>query len=189
MPFTAYARFAAEHRRFLGFGFFAALSSSFGQTYFIGVFGPALQREFALTHTAWGTIYMLGTLASAALLPWTGKLLDRADLRAYTAAVCVLLVAACALTASATGPALLVLAVFALRQSGQGLLSHVALTSMARYFDVGRGKAIAIASLGFAAGEAMLPLAAVALIAALGWRETYVLIGVTVALIVAPIST
>jgi len=185
---ASYFHFALANRRFLGFGFFIALSSSFGQTYFIGVFGPALQDEFALSHTAWSTIYMVGTLASAAVLPWTGKLIDRFDLRAYTAAVCVLFATACAVTAAATGPVLLAVAIFALRQSGQGLFSHVALTSMARYFDAGRGRGIAIASLGFAAGEAVLPFAAVLLIAAVGWRETYVLIGVLVALAVAPVS-
>ncbi len=188
MPPASYLRFAVANRRFLGFGFFIALSSSFGQTYFIGVFGPALQGEFSLTHTAWGTIYMAGTLASAAVLPWTGKLLDRFDLRHYTAAVCVLFAAACAVTAAAAGPFALVLAIFLLRQSGQGLFSHVALTSMARYFDRERGRGIAIASLGFAAGEAVLPFAAVLLIAAVGWRETYVLIGVLVALGVGPVS-
>jgi MFS family permease len=188
VPATPYLHFALANRRFLGFGFFIALSSSFGQTYFIGVFGPALQEEFSLSHTAWGTVYMAGTLASALLLPWTGKLLDRSDLRHYTIAVCLLLVAACGVTAAAAGPLTLVLAIFLLRQSGQGLLSHVALTSMARYFDAGRGRAIAIASLGFAAGEAVLPFAAVLLVAAVGWRETYTIIGVAMALGVAPLS-
>jgi MFS family permease len=183
-----YLRFALDNRRFLGFGFFIALSSSFGQTYFIGVFGPALQEEFSLSHSAWGTVYMAGTLASALLLPWTGKLLDRLDLRHYTTAVCVLFVVACAVTAAATGPLTLVVAIFLLRQSGQGLLSHVALTSMARYFDAGRGRAIAIASLGFAAGEAVLPFSAVLLVTVVGWRETYMIIAVSMALGVAPLS-
>ena len=52
-------------------------------------------------------------------------------------------------------------------------MSHVAITSMARYFDAGRGRAIALASLGFSAGEALLPYAAVMAITAMGWRWTY----------------
>ena len=173
MPLTVYLDFAARHRRFLGFGFLLAFSSSFGQTYFIGVFGPSVQDAFALSHTSWGTIYMAGTLASALLLPATGRLIDRADLRIYATVVCVLLIVACTVMASVTGPVMLAVAIFLLRQSGQGLMSHVAITSMARYFDAGRGRAIALATLGFAVGEALLPFLAVLAIAAVGWRWTY----------------
>jgi len=115
----------------------------------------------------------MGTLGSALLLPSTGRLIDRVDLRVYTAVVCVLLIAACAFMAFVTGPVMLVFAIFLLRQSGQGLMSHVAVTSMARYFDAGRGRAIALATLGYAVGEAILPFLAVLAIAAIGWRSTY----------------
>ena len=168
MPLVAYARFAAAHRRLIAFGFLAAFASSYGQTYFIGIFGPAIQSEFGLSHTAWGTIYMLGTLGSAILLPWTGKQIDRLDLRLYTSLVGLLAVVACVVTALAINPLMLVVAIFLLRQSGQGLMSHVGITSMARYFDTGRGRAIALATMGFAAGEAFLPFVAVLMIAALG---------------------
>ena len=188
MPFVAYVKFAADNRRLIGFGFLVAFASSFGQTYYIGIFGPAIQSEFGLSHTAWGTIYMLGTLGSALLLPWTGKQIDRLDLRLYTGLVGLLAVAACATTALTVSPAMLVLAVFLLRQSGQGLMSHVGITSMARYFDTGRGRAIAIATMGFAIGEAVLPFAAVLMIAALGWRWSYGVTALTLAFVLVPAS-
>jgi len=186
VPFIAYARFAAANRRLIGFGFLAAFASSFGQTYYIGIFGPAIQGEFGLSHTAWGTIYMLGTLGSALLLPWTGKQIDRLDLRLYTALVGALAVVACAVTALALNPVMLVVAIFLLRQSGQGLMSHVGITTMARYFDTGRGRAIAIATMGFAVGEAFLPFVAVLMIAAVGWRWSYGATGLVVALLLVP---
>ena len=187
MPFQSYVRFAAANRRFVAFGFLVAFGSSFGQTYFIGIFGPGVQAEFGLSHTAWGTIYMIGTLASALVLPWSGKQIDRLDLRLYTGLTGLLLVVACCVMASTVGPIMLVLAIFLLRQSGQGLMSHIALTSMARYFDIGRGRAIAIATLGFSAGEALLPFLAVIAIGLVGWRWTYggVAIGFAVLLIPA----
>jgi len=61
MPLTAYLHFFVRNRRFAAFGFVLAFGSSFGQTYFIGVFGPHIQNEFALSHTHWGSIYMLIT--------------------------------------------------------------------------------------------------------------------------------
>lgn len=157
------------------------LASSFGQTYFIGVFGPSIQEEFGLSHTGWGSVYLAATLASAAVLPWSGKLIDRVALRRYASAVAVLLALACACVALSSGVAALIGALFLLRQAGQGLSSHIAVTSMARYFERDRGRAIAVATLGFAAGEAVLPVAAVAAIAAFGWRLTYA--GIAVALV------
>ena len=171
----SYLQFVATNRRFVGFGFFVAFSSSFGQTYFIGVFGPELRAEFALSHTDWGLSYMIGTLASACVLPWTGKLLDDVDLRKYTAVVGVALALACAFIAIVPVGWLLVVAIFGLRQTGQGLTSHIGSTSMSRYFEHERGRAIAICALGYAVGEASLPFFADLLIDVIGWRWTYAL--------------
>ncbi len=186
MPFAAYLELAAANRALIAFGFVMAFGSSFGQTFFIGIFGPEIQREFGLSHTAWGTIYMLGTLASAALLPWSGKQIDRLHLRDYALMVCFLLVAACLVTSLVAGALSLTLAIFLLRQSGQGLMSHVALTSMVRYFDAHRGRAIAVATLGFAAGEALLPFVAVLAIGWIGWRWSYASIALIVAVVLVP---
>jgi len=171
------------------YGFLVTLASSFGQTYFIGIFGPALQAEFSLSHTEWGTIYMIGTLCSAALLPFTGRYIDKLNLRHYTLLVCLLFFVACTFITLVQAAWMLVPAIFLLRQSGQGLMSHISITSMARYFDEFRGRAIAVASLGFAAGEAIFPVAAVSCIAAFGWRATYAGVACIILLIVVPLVT
>ena len=188
MPLGPYIRFARANARLVGFGFLMAFASSFGQSFFVGAFVPEIERAFDLSHTAWGTIYMVGTLASALLLPWSGKQIDRLDLRHYAMIVLGLLGLACFAAALTPGAIVLVLVVFLLRQSGQGLASHTAITTMARYFDFGRGRAIAIASLGFSAGEAILPLAAVAAIAALGWRWSYAGAGLIALFVFLPLA-
>ena len=177
---TDYWLFARAHPRFLGFGFFLAFLSSAGQTYFIGVFGPEIQIEFDLDTGAWGRIYMLGTLASAVVINWSGSLIDRFALRQFTAFSLIGLSVACFLMSSVTKPLLLVLAIFMLRQFGQGLSSHASITSMARYHQANRGKAIALASIGFAAGEAALPLLAIFAIEIWGWRDTYAIAALVV---------
>ena len=182
MPLNAYRELLSTNRRLLGFGFVTALYSSFGQTYFIGIIGPDIQLEFGLSHTLWGMIYMIGTLGSAALLPWTGGLIDRFALRRYTLTACLLLVFACVYIATTTGPVTLVLAIFLLRHAGQGLIMHISITSMVRYFDRQRGRAIAFASLGFTVGEAILPVIAVSTLALIGWRWTYGASAVLIAL-------
>lgn len=184
---TNYFRFAIANRRFIAFGFLTAFTSSFGQTYFIGIFGPGLQAEFGLSHTTWGTIYLIGTLASAALLSFSGKLIDHMPLRRYTFWVCGLLILACGSTAFVTGTVTLVWAIFLLRHAGQGLMSHIAITTMARYFYANRGRAIAIATLGYSAGEALLPFLAVLAIAAFGWRWTYGWVALLLGMVLIPI--
>mgnify|MGYP001991945740 FL=1 len=88
----------------------------------------------------------------------------------------------------ASSLAVLGFAIFICRLAGQGLMSHTALTSMARYFEHDRGKAISIANLGFPAGQAVFPIVAVSVIAAVGWRETWLLAGALVAIGVLPLT-
>ena len=168
-----YWRFARSNLRFLGFGFLLAFMSSAGQTYFIGVFGQGIQADFGLDAGSWGRIYMAGTLASALVINWTGPLIDRFDLRIFTTAALLGLACACVVMGSVTSPLLLVVAIFMLRQFGQGLSSHAAITSMARYHSADRGKAIALAAIGFAFGEAMLPVVGIFASQIWGWRHTY----------------
>ena len=105
MPLAEYQAFARANLRFLAFGFLTAFTSSAGQTFFIGVFGPEVRATFELSHTEWGTIYLIGTLGSAVALTWTGSLIDRFDLRVFAACAIGGLAIACvamSMTASAT---------------------------------------------------------------------------------------
>lgn len=182
----SYWRFARSNPRFLGFGFFLAFMSSAGQTYFIGVFGSGIQADFGLDAGSWGRIYMVGTLASALVINWTGSLIDRFDLRVFTAFTLTGLSAACLVMGSVSSPLLLVLAIFMLRQFGQGLSSHAGITSMARYHNADRGKAIALAAIGFAFGESMLPVAGLYATQVMGWRDTFSIVAVVVLCSILP---
>ena len=90
-----YLTFAYRNRRILSFGFLMAFGSSFGQTYFVGIFSPSIEAEFELTHTEWGGIYMAGTLLSAALLPFSGRLIDHMSVRKYAIIVACGMAVAC----------------------------------------------------------------------------------------------
>lgn len=80
-------------------------------------------------------------------------------------------VALAALGMAGTGSVwLLGLSVFVLRFCGQGMFSHIAMTAMGRWFVARRGRAVSIAALGHPAGEVVLPILAVLLIALIGWR-------------------
>ena len=167
-------RFVRTHCRFLGFGFLLALCSTFGQTFYIAMYSAPLREAFALSHGEFGSLYAVGTLSSGLLIIGVGSLIDRVDLRIYAPVLCAGMAGACALMSNASGVVTLTLAIFALRFCGQGLLSQAATVTMARYFEVGtRGRAVSIAALGFPAGQALFPAAAVVLIAAFAWRDVW----------------
>ncbi|MGH1542753.1 MAG: MFS transporter [Arenicella sp.] len=182
--YLEYSHFVQRHCRFLGFGLLICFISSAGQTYLIGIFGPEIRSTFSLTHTEWGTLYLIGTLASAVLIPWSGQLIDKIDLRYFSVATMVGLAIACLAISNAHSITWVVIAIFLLRQFGQGLASHIGITSMARYFDENRGKAIALSTSGFSLGEAILPFLAILAISALGWRSTYEVIAYILLLLI-----
>lgn len=172
-----YLPFVAANPRFLAFGVLATLFSSFGQTFFIALFGGELRAAFDLTHGDFGALYSGATLASGLTLMWVGRLIDRVTLARYTLAVCLALACACLLMGAVASAAMLAVAFFALRLTGQGLLSHLSMVAMARQFVATRGKAVSIAALGHPAGEAVFPVVAVALMGVLGWRGAWLLFG------------
>ena len=184
---SRYLSFLRENCRFLAFGFLMALCSSYGQTFFISAFGGEIRNEFDLSHGAFGLIYSTATLLSGFCMIWAGRQVDRVDLRPFTAAICTGLIVASLLTGWANSAFMLGVAIFALRLSGHGLMSHTALTAMARYFERDRGKAISMATLGFPAGQAIFPVIGVALAAAIGWRQTWFVLAFILATIVMPL--
>lgn len=183
---AAYFAFLRENRRFLSFGFLMAWCSSYGQTYYVAVFSGDIRDEFGLSHGEFGLIYSLATLAAGICVIWLGRQIDRFDLRLFSAVICAGLVLATALTGVAGSVLTLGVALFALRLFGLGLMSHTALTSMARYFDKDRGKAIGLANLGFPAGQAVFPIIGVALAAAMGWRNSWFLMAGVLAVVLTP---
>ena len=65
------------------------------------------------------------------------------------------------------------LSFYLLRLGGQGLMVHTAMTATARAFSRERGTALALANLGGAVGEGVLPLAVAGGMALIGWRAVW----------------
>lgn len=166
----SFGTFVRENARFLSAGILIAFTSSYGQTFFISLWADDIMADFGLSDGGWGGLYALATLASAGAMVFVGGLTDRVRIRRLTAFVCLGLTVACLTMAGARSWAMLVLAVFALRFFGQGMMSHLAAVAMARWFVASRGKALAIAATGFMIGQAVLPVAFVAAEGVLSWR-------------------
>ncbi len=158
----------------LGFGFFLAFGSSLGQTYFISLFAGELRTALDLSHGAFGGLYSIATTASAVTLVWLGKLADRFDLVGLSVLMLATLAGCALLMARVDSILWLAVALFGLRLGGQGMLSHLSMTAMARWFTRERGRALSVAVLGFPAGEALLPIAVALTLVLLTWRQIWV---------------
>lgn len=162
--------FIRDNFRWLLGGFLLTLFSGFGQTIFIGASGGELREAFGMSNGQWGNLYGLATLASAATLPFVGKVMDYRPGWQVAAVVIPLLAAACLSMAYAQSILMLGVSLYLLRLLGQGMMSHIALTETARWFAASRGKAISLVVLGFQAQEAILPLTFTLLVANYGYQ-------------------
>ena len=166
--------FLVKNAPWLASGAILTLLSSFGQTFFISIFAAEIQTEFALSHGSWGGIYALGTTTSAVVMVWAGGLTDRFRVRTLGPLVLLLLAFACLLMAFNPYAWFLPVVIFALRLSGQGMTTHIAVVAMARWFVAARGRALSIAALGYSVGQALLPILFVMLLGLMDWRILWV---------------
>jgi len=171
---TGYLRFIAENTPFLAAGALLQFLSAFGQTFFISIFGGEIRAEYGLSNGDWGLIYMIGTTASAALMVFAGGLADVFRVRILGITVVLLLGLSCVAMSFNTSVTLLIFVIFALRFFGQGMSTHVAAVAMSRWFIATRGRALAVAGLGFMIGEATLPLIMVWLKSMIVWRDLWI---------------
>ena len=172
------ASFLRENRSQLSAGMLLTFSSSYGQTYFIALFAAQIMAAYSLTDGQWGGIYTLSTTASAIFMFWAGTLTDRYRVRAICWVVMPGLALVCWAMAANTTLTGLIIIVFLLRLLGQGMMSQFASVSMARWFAARRGLALSISAMGFAFGQAALPVIVAGLFVIMDWRWIWVSAGV-----------
>lgn len=168
--------FLRENARWLSAGVVLTLGSSFGQTYFISIFADRIMADYGLSHGEWGAIYTAATLSSAVALLFAGKLADRIRVARLAALICLAYAAIAVGMALNESPLVLVFLIFGLRFCGQGMISHLGVTAMARWFRAHRARAVAIAGLGYSLGEAVLPRAAALAEPLIGWRTVWLVV-------------
>ena len=170
------------------FGFIFTFFSSFGQSYFLGLFNSSIRETLSISHGQFGTIYASATLCSSLLLIWVGKKIDDVNIFKFAFFVTILLSFACFFFSKITSIFLLFIAIFLMRFSGQGMMSHTASTTISRYFTKTRGRALSISWFGLSSAEFILPVLMVYLLTILDWQNLWLIFSITV-LIVLPISS
>ena len=170
------------------FGFIFTFFSSFGQSFFLGLFNSSIRNELSITHGQFGSIYASATLLSSFFLIWLGKKIDDIDIFKFAFLVTLLLSFSCFFFSKISSVTILFLAIFLMRFSGQGMMSHTATTTISRYFSKSRGKALSTSWFGLSSAEFILPVLIIYLLTIYDWKNIWMSISALV-IIFLPIAS
>ena len=170
------------------FGFIFTFFSSFGQSFFLGIFNTSIRETLSITHGQFGSIYASATLCSSLLLIWVGKKIDDINIFRFAIYVTLLLSFSCFFFSKISSIIFLFIAIFLMRFSGQGMMSHTATTTVSRYFTKSRGRALSICWFGLSSAEFILPVLMVFLLSLTTWQNIWTVIALLI-LIFLPIAS
>jgi MFS family permease len=157
-----------------GLGMFA---SGPAQSHIFSVFITPISADLGISRTSLSSAYAGATLVAAFGLPYVGRLVDRFGVRRVLLVVALLFGIACFAFGRVDNILLLALDFGALRFLGQGSLMLCSANLVAQWFSRKRGFALSLMALGFSASVAIHPPLAQWLIDQVGWRETWLWLG------------
>ena len=169
------------------FGFIFTFFSSFGQSFFLGLFNSSIRDALSITHGQFGSIYASATLLSSLVLVWIGKKIDDVNILKFASYVIIFLSASCFIFSKISSVIFLFIGIFLMRLAGQGLTTHAATTTISRYFDKNRGRALSTGWLGLSLAEFIMPVMIVFLLTFIEWRDIWISISILV-IIILPIT-
>jgi predicted MFS family arabinose efflux permease len=170
------------------FGFIFTFFSSFGQSFFLGLFNSSIRDALSITHGQFGSIYASATLLSSIVLVWIGKKIDDVNILKFASYVIIFLSASCFIFSKISSVIFLFVGIFLMRLAGQGLSSHTATTTISRFFERNRGRALSTGWLGLSLAEFIMPVLIVFLLTFIEWRDIWVSISILV-ILVLPVAT
>ena len=170
------------------FGFIFTFFSSFGQSFFLGLFNESIRNELNITHGQFGSIYASATLLSSIILIWVGKKIDDFDVLKFSFFVISLLAISTFTFSKINSVAFLFVAILLMRFSGQGMMSHTASTTISRYFTNTRGKALSTGWFGLSTAEFLMPVTIIYALTIMDWRNIWIIISVAIILFLPLVS-
>ena len=170
------------------FGFIFTFFSSFGQSFFLGLFNSSIREALSISHGQFGSIYASATLLSSIVLVWIGKKIDDVNILKFASYVIIFLSASCFIFSKISSIIFLFIGIFLMRLAGQGLSSHTATTTISRFFDKSRGRTLSTVWLGLSLAEFTLPVLTVFLLTFIEWRDIWFSISILVIIILPIIS-
>ena len=169
------------------FGFIFTFFSSFGQSFFLGLFNSSIRDALSITHGQFGSIFASATLLSSLILVWIGKKIDDVNILKFASYVIIFLSISCFIFSKISSVIFLFIGIFLMRLAGQGLTTHTATTTISRYFEKNRGRALSTCWLGLSLAEFTMPVLIVFLLTFIEWRDIWISISILI-IIVLPFT-
>ena len=161
------------NKKVIIFGFIFTFFSSFGQSFFLGLFNAPIRNELGISHGQFGNIYASATICSSLLLIWVGKKIDDYRILNYSFFVVTLLFISSLFFSFINSVYFLAVGIFLMRLSGQGLMSHASTTTISRFFEKSRGKALSTIWFGLSTAEFILPVLMTYFFLIYSWRTVW----------------
>ena len=160
-----------------------------GQSPCIGVVINSIVDDIGISLTTVTGLYLVATTTSAIALSRMGKVIDRVGVRIMVTVIALLLGVACFVASVARNVGVLLLAFFLLRFFGQGSLMMVSKTTINYWWVDLRGTMMGIAGALVSLGmTGVFPVVLNLGIEAVGWRQTYFILGLNSIFFMAPLG-
>ncbi|MBI1293469.1 MFS transporter [bacterium] len=158
------------------------------QTFTISIFVDHFVADLGIPRSTVSLLYGVATLAASFLLPLTGRLVDRFGPRQIMLFVSVGLGVAVASLSLVNSMLTLWIGLLALRFFGFGSMQLVANNAIAQWFVRRRGFVMGLYNQSLSISLVLFPWLAALLIGLVGWRQTWLFLGVAVVVIMLPVA-
>ncbi len=159
-----------------------------GQTAGVSVLIDPMLASLELSRAQFSSAYLIGTLAGATAMPRIGRFVDDHGPRRTVLLVGAGFGVVLAAIAGVRGIVALTLGFVGIRMLGQGALPLVATTAVAPWFRRRRGLAIGVTTALGTALISLFPLATTFVIGLVGWRATWIVLGVVAILVLTAVG-
>ena len=153
-----------------------------------GLFSESLGHDFNWSRTAISLAFSLSLIAMCVAMPFVGRLVDRFGARKVIVPS-VLVLGLCFMSfyflSARLSQFYATYVIMGMVGGGSATLPYQGVVS--HWFDKKRGQALSLAAAGAGLGSFIVPPVVETLIAAVGWRKAYVLMGLTIIVVTVPI--
>ncbi|MEM7249970.1 MAG: MFS transporter [Pseudomonadota bacterium] len=160
--------------------------SGAGQSHWVGLFFEPLSDELGLSRTAVALAYGGATFVAAFFLPRLGRVIDRYGAARTLLVIAVVLSISCIGFAATRNWTSIAVGFALVRFLGQGALALCCVNLVSQWFSARRGFAMGLMALGFPLSMAIHPPLGQWAIDHIGWRETWIWMGASTAVLLIP---
>ena len=170
-------------------GTLGMIMTSPGQTYVVSIFIEDFIAELGISRSLVSALYTLGTLVGGFVLPIVGYQIDRRGCRLMVVLITALFGLSCVYMGYVQNAFMLGLGFIALRMLGQGSLGMVCTNVINQWWVRRRGMVMGISGMaGSLISLGGFPNLINWLLPIYGWRSTYILLGISLTFVMAPVA-